>query len=508
MKLVRGLTERLIYYREVDAKVTGVLWGFKTEYRVDSGKNFLVLSKDGLESGDILGFQVEMLANNNIPGIVQIQIREKNAELEIYYDLTGLVSLRNHLKRQCISKVEFIRLLEGMVSVLSDGCRYYLDSSSFVFNEDFIYLNPVTKDVFLIYIPAGIQQDTGQSFKTMVVNTLICSANIDTADNFVQKLLKLFGSGAFNPGEFCRHLKTIDVDHCSSMNRETATAGIRGDAGSTGINGPPGLVNTDMAAAAGVSCELQPLDTTVTGAGKNTRTIALAALAVIAVTGAILSNIYNSIGSFGDILADSQLTGYLPAGVLALLAAGGAVVWLVSSGKKSGRPPEEETVSHHAGLQRFVAEINQSEPEEKLDAYNVPVSSKVPDIANMPVPSNLPDAVKAPDEAMLTEETVLLGGVNFPFLMAVNGDETIVIDKPEFIIGRNEGACDYAIRDRSIGRAHARIKAVDNVYYILDMDSKNGTLINNTRILSSQQYELKHNDRVAFANVEYCFRVK
>lgn len=130
---------------------------------------------------------------------------------------------------------------------------------------------------------------------------------------------------------------------------------------------------------------------------------------MIAVTGAILSNIYNSIGSFGDILADSQLTGYLPAGVLALLAAGGAVVWLVSSGKKSGRPPEEETVSHHAGLQRFVAEINQSEPEEKLDAYNVPVSSKVPDIANMPVPSNLPDAVKAPDEAMLTEETVLLG---------------------------------------------------------------------------------------------------
>jgi len=508
MKLVRGLTERLIYYREGDAKVTGVLWGFKTEYRVDSGKNYLVLSREGLGSGDILGFQVEMLANNMIPGIVQIQLREKNAELEIYYDLTGLVSLRNHLKRQCISKVEFIRLLEGMVAILSDGCRYYLDSSSFVFNEDFIYLNPVTKEVFLIYIPAGIQQDTGQSFKTMVVNTLICSANIDTADNFVQKLLKLFGSGAFNPGEFCRRLKTIDVDDCSRMNPETGIPCINGEAGSTGINGPPGSVNTDTAAAAGVSCELQPLDAAVTRAGKNTRTIVLAALAVIAVIGAILSNIFSSIGSFGNILADTQLAGYLPAGAIALLAAGGAVVWLVSSGKKTGRPPEEETVSRHAGLQRFVAEINVPEPEEKPDAYSEPNAYTVPDLYTEPNAVNLPDTAAVSNEAIPAEETVLLGGVNFPFLMAVNGDETIVIDKPEFIIGRNEGACDYAIRDRSIGRAHASIKAVDNVYYILDMDSKNGTLINNTRILSSQQYELKHNDRVAFAKVEYCFRVK
>ncbi|WP_418792181.1 DUF6382 domain-containing protein [Phosphitispora sp. TUW77] len=455
-------------------KVTGVLYGFKTEYKVDSGKNYLIISKEGLVSADILAFQVEMLANNKIPGIVQIQLREKNAELGIYYNLTGLLSLRNYLKRQCICKVEFIELLEGIVSIVSDSCRYFLDSGSFIFNEDFVFLNPLTKEIFLIYIPTLIHQDIGQSFKAMVVNTLICSANIDTADNFVQKLLKLFDSGEFNQGEFncgefCRRLKTISIED---------------EAGSSGTVGN------------GVFCELQPLDIDVKlkSEGKNSKIMILAGLAVIVVTGAVLSNIYNCIGGLGDMFAGLQLTGYLPAGAAVLLAAGCAVVWLVKSGKKAGRKPEEDTARSHESLQRFVTELNMSESKEK--------SHQVPNVPNLP---NLPDAT---DGVSLMEETVLLGEANYPFLMAVNGDETIVIDKPEFIIGRNEGACDYAISDRSIGRAHARINNKDNVFYIMDMDSKNGTLINNIRIMSSQQYELKHNDRVAFANMEYCFRVK
>ncbi len=519
--------------------MTGVLWGFETAFRVDSGKNYLVLGREGLARDDILGFQVEMMASNKIPGVVPIRLRERNAELEIYYDLTGLVSLKNYLKRQHISKAEFVRLLDDMVSIMSDGCRYYLDSSSFVFSEEYIYLNPVSREVFLLYIPAAIQQDVGQSFQTMVVNTLIGSANIDTPDNFVQKLLKLFNNGEFNPGEFSRLLKSIDMGNCSSIDRQggnvcpdrnAAAAGSAGDRRRGGASSTAGAeAGSGAGSGVGISCELQPLDTAVRGKVKNTRTTILAVLAVMAVTGAALSNIFDRWEGIGETLTGTQPAGYLPAAAAALLAAGAGVAWLVRSGNKRGKQQEEETLSQHAGLQRFVAEVNTSHVPGDLkvhQASNAHQASNVHQVLNVntasnmhpgpdmhpasiiPVAADRPAVPDMPDTANMTEETVLLGPANFPFFMAVNGDETIVIDKPEFIIGRNESACDYAIRDRSIGRTHARIKTIDNVFYILDLDSKNGTSINNTRIMSSQQYELKHNDRVAFANVEYCFRVK
>ena len=107
------------------------------------------------------------------------------------------------------------------------------------------------------------------------------------------------------------------------------------------------------------------------------------------------------------------------------------------------------------------------------------------------------------------DDTVLLGvsDPNTPVLKAGNGEEIININKPEFILGRKAINCDYVLEHKGIGRVHARVEANADQYFIVDLDSKNGTFINGTRLISNKVYPLNDGDQVKLADMEYSFQL-
>lgn len=62
--------------------------------------------------------------------------------------------------------------------------------------------------------------------------------------------------------------------------------------------------------------------------------------------------------------------------------------------------------------------------------------------------------------------------------------EVALSDKP-LTIGRSPKA-DIALEDEKASRLHCGIRLMDEVYHIKDLDSKNGTFVNNERIESTQ----------------------
>lgn len=65
---------------------------------------------------------------------------------------------------------------------------------------------------------------------------------------------------------------------------------------------------------------------------------------------------------------------------------------------------------------------------------------------------------------------------------AAGSDGQIVIDKPEFTIGRGE-TCDYVVRDTpSVSRVHAVVRVNGDAAFITDNNSQNGTFVNNVRL--------------------------
>ena len=71
-------------------------------------------------------------------------------------------------------------------------------------------------------------------------------------------------------------------------------------------------------------------------------------------------------------------------------------------------------------------------------------------------------------------------------------------------IGKAEDA-ELRIEKDTISRYHARIDAKNKEYYIEDLNSTNGTYINDELLPYKEVRQLKSNDIIRFADVKYRF---
>lgn len=83
--------------------------------------------------------------------------------------------------------------------------------------------------------------------------------------------------------------------------------------------------------------------------------------------------------------------------------------------------------------------------------------------------------------------------------------ESIVITEFPFFIGKLKQNVDYCLEKDIISRYHAKISNEQERFYITDLNSKNGTFLNNETVGTYQLKEIQINDEIAFANIKYLF---
>lgn len=86
-----------------------------------------------------------------------------------------------------------------------------------------------------------------------------------------------------------------------------------------------------------------------------------------------------------------------------------------------------------------------------------------------------------------------------------NGCRDLSIKGEEFSIGRSQGQVDGRIETEGISRMHARITIKEGDYYIEDLNSTNGTYLNEELLEYHRFRKLNRNDRVRFGVEEYVF---
>src|SRR5690242_13200611 len=103
-----------------------------------------------------------------------------------------------------------------------------------------------------------------------------------------------------------------------------------------------------------------------------------------------------------------------------------------------------------------------------------------------------------------------LTGVPMPSLQILkspnpNQNSPIALDGDRFVIGRNPD-CGIVIPVNSVSREHAQIVRVSGAYLIEDLQSRNGTFVNNQAI--SSRVPLKDNDRIRICDFLAVFKVE
>lgn len=145
----------------------------------------------------------------------------------------------------------------------------------------------------------------------------------------------------------------------------------------------------------------------------------------------------------------------------------------------------------------------------------------IPNNSNMPVNRSLSEAGNG-QQAMMeySGETSVLGvdmnyesgylGVQeptYPTIVRYKTGDTVMIRQNSFVIGSAMDSVDYCIRNNSsISRKHACIMKFEDGYYIQDLDTTNGTYVNDIRVNPGRYVKLDNGNIIKLAGEEFEFR--
>ena len=112
------------------------------------------------------------------------------------------------------------------------------------------------------------------------------------------------------------------------------------------------------------------------------------------------------------------------------------------------------------------------------------------------------------DDDFESDDTVILND-KIGYLVEHNKTykKRIEIDKDEFIIGRFKEVVDYNIVNKTVGKIHSKIIKRGNKFYLIDLDSKNGTYINSSKLKPNIPCEIKDGSVIVFSNAKYTFEI-
>ncbi|MDR2939636.1 MAG: FHA domain-containing protein [Clostridiales bacterium] len=146
--------------------------------------------------------------------------------------------------------------------------------------------------------------------------------------------------------------------------------------------------------------------------------------------------------------------------------------------------------------------------KNKKDGFEPPIrpgkeiSNKQP--AAKPSKKSLKDNRDITDDL---DDTVFVSEKNMPYLTTeVDGVvQKIYLNKPVFVLGRFVGKVDFICQSNKVGKVHAEVINRDGIFFVNDLESKNGTYINSykNRLKPNIDYPLDEGDVIILADVEF-----
>lgn len=86
------------------------------------------------------------------------------------------------------------------------------------------------------------------------------------------------------------------------------------------------------------------------------------------------------------------------------------------------------------------------------------------------------------------------------------GKLVAVLESPVLTLGKKKGEADVVLEDASVSRLHARITKEQDIHYLEDLNSTNGTFKNGLQLQPYEKRELEEGDEVKLGRVTLIFR--
>ena len=119
-------------------------------------------------------FELRMLEENPIDGLLRLSICDNNGELELRYDISGMCSLAELSETQKLLATDIRRLILTLKHIIAGMAPYLLDPSGILLSLESVYLSPVSRSPCFLFIPArgsSFSSELSEFLKTVLACT-------------------------------------------------------------------------------------------------------------------------------------------------------------------------------------------------------------------------------------------------------------------------------------------------------------------------------------------------
>ncbi len=121
----------------------------QAEYLRDMHNNYLVLKG---EEGSVSGYEVKMLLNNTIEGLLKLELRCIDQMDLFYYDITSLKSVSSIYEIKSLNYNEIKNILGNILITIDRSREFLLSQNDFIIDPDYIYVDGTSQGVDLCHL--------------------------------------------------------------------------------------------------------------------------------------------------------------------------------------------------------------------------------------------------------------------------------------------------------------------------------------------------------------------
>lgn len=451
------------------------------EYKRDVSHNYLILH--GEETINTASYQVRMLTGNTMSSILKCRMQGLDGKWLFYYDITSKQSVASFYEQRKMNGEDLGMILRGFLKVMEDLAEFLLNAEQLVLCPEYMFLDLEKREVYFCCLP-DYHHPVQEQFRELTEYFL---PKLDHEDPEAVNLGYGIYRKAMEPGLQLEHIKELIYRSGGGKNESS----VENDMQNEPEGGKHAETEDERKEELGENIQKRAIEFLAEDQAERKPDVRwkLAAgctVGVVALLGILIA-------SYLGYLPEIPMEVVLGVAIL-LMGTGAGCTWAAEKKKKK----QEQSAEWRNKVQRELAGEKSEKPEEMRNDREAEENS-----FHMKYEA---DQRKQEEYG----ETVVLsaGQLSGPAsLVSREPGElaTIYLERDLIVIGKLEQASDAVIPLPTVSRVHARIRKSGEEYYLADLNSRNGTSVNGKLLGANEEYLLKDEDQVDFAQARYVF---
>lgn len=181
--------------------------------KIVKSKGISQLMIKSLKGQQLSEHEVYSINNNEVRGLLHLDVIEKKNAFKLFYNVTGYVTFRYYL-RTPLTKALFAAMLQNILDCLLAVKKAYFHQQNMLMDFSQVMVNPATGKIYFVYVP--IQGfDSESSLRDFLLNIIQYSTFAPGEDTgYVQDYITILNSGInFSEFELEEYIKKLSGEN-------------------------------------------------------------------------------------------------------------------------------------------------------------------------------------------------------------------------------------------------------------------------------------------------------